>query len=162
MCLELVRNGQSFSDDAVVVDLAVDSEGERAISVNEGLSTSVLGGRNLATGSCRGKYHFWRNYIPTPTILRRSWARTATPLISPPIHTHNTHYILTCLPIKEVSTCQSMLETCFSINSGQCGAVMTHSSRVHGGGHCNKTQSVSNSAQFSIRRVLTPWPCAKP
>lgn len=42
MRLELVGNGQSLSDDAVVVDLAVDSEGEGAIFVNEGLSTSVL------------------------------------------------------------------------------------------------------------------------
>jgi len=42
MCLELVGNGQSLSDDAMVVDLAVDSEGEGAIVVNEGLSASVL------------------------------------------------------------------------------------------------------------------------
>ena len=42
MCLELVGNGQSLSDDAVVVDLAVDSEGEGAIFVNEGLGASVL------------------------------------------------------------------------------------------------------------------------
>lgn len=42
MCFELVRDRQSLSEDAVVVDLAVDSEGEGTIVVNEGLSASVF------------------------------------------------------------------------------------------------------------------------
>jgi hypothetical protein len=41
VCLEVVLGLHSSPEDAVVVDLAVDSEGEGAILVNERLSASV-------------------------------------------------------------------------------------------------------------------------
>ena len=42
MRLEFIGNVQILSQDAVVIDLAIDSEGKGAIIVNEGLSASVL------------------------------------------------------------------------------------------------------------------------
>ena len=42
MRLELIIGLQSLSQDAVVIDLAVDGQGEGTIVVNKGLGTGVL------------------------------------------------------------------------------------------------------------------------
>jgi hypothetical protein len=73
MRLVVVRGLQGLPNDTVVVDFAIDGQSQGAIIVDQGLGTGVffLFSKEIPdVGSLAG-------YVPTPTILRRSWARTA-------------------------------------------------------------------------------------
>ena len=71
MSLEVVLGLQVLAEDTVVVDFAVNGEGEGGVIVDKGLGTGVLGIISNAP------YHQSRDllrslYLPTPTIHRRS------------------------------------------------------------------------------------------
>ena len=71
--LEVVVGLQVLANDSVVVDLAVDSKGNALISVGQWLGTRLYVW--LVSVRCYfGRAHF----LPTPTMERRSWARTET------------------------------------------------------------------------------------
>lgn len=64
-----------FSDLTVVVDLAVGSKNECVIGIGQGLSARLclLCEQALDSAECSVE----DRDLPTPTILRRSWQRTA-------------------------------------------------------------------------------------
>lgn len=78
MGLEVVLVLQALAQDAVVVDLTVDGEGKGLVIVDEGLGTGVWKkqGEQCDFGG-RGSLYKLELDIPTPTMLRRSCARTA-------------------------------------------------------------------------------------
>ena len=86
MRLEVVLGIQTFSQDTVVVNFAIDSQGEGSIFVNEGLGTGVCPYHSQQSnpdisseskGRLTGKEEEEEEeeeeiHIPRPTILRRS------------------------------------------------------------------------------------------
>lgn len=75
MCLEVIFGVQVLPQDTVVVDLAVDGKGEGFIIVDEGLSTGVWE-QSATVDQMYGEAALVGN-VPTPTMHRRSWVRTA-------------------------------------------------------------------------------------
>jgi hypothetical protein len=71
VCLEVVRLLQALAEDAVVINLAIDSQRDRLVFADKRLSARVCGCELLLTRSC-----LWCDHIPTPTMLKRSWTRT--------------------------------------------------------------------------------------
>jgi hypothetical protein len=62
---------QLLAQDAMIVYLAIHGQGNIPIAANQRLGTSILGdlalGRNVRSA---------QRILPTPTMLKRSWART--------------------------------------------------------------------------------------
>jgi hypothetical protein len=68
MCLEVVLLLQPLSQDPVVVDFAVDGQGNGAIIVDEGLRSGVCCEFSMQIR----KREAWHEHEPTPTIHKRS------------------------------------------------------------------------------------------
>lgn len=81
MRLELILGLQVLPEDTVVIDLAVDGQGKGAIVVDKGLGTRVCKENTLVLISKRSAAGV-KHHIPTPTIHRRSCARTASQLVT--------------------------------------------------------------------------------
>lgn len=71
VCLEVVGSLQYIAKNLVVVDFAIDSEGDGSIIANQWLSASVCEHVSQMAWSADRRY----DDAPTPTIERRSWTR---------------------------------------------------------------------------------------
>jgi hypothetical protein len=71
VCLEVVWLLEALAEDSVVVDFAIDSQRDSLLLVDERLSARVYGCELLPD------FGLGCGCIPTPTMLKRSWTRTA-------------------------------------------------------------------------------------